>query len=87
MQWLNAATNSTALTAVCLQNTFCPGMTKLFKIWKIFLGQIVLHSKQIIWYLNIFFIRQLFVYFFAPDVPNGHHKDFLDLVFLPFYEL
>ena len=54
---------------------------------KIYLGQNVLHPKPVIWYLYIFFIRQLFVYFFAPDVPIGHHKDFLDLVFLPFYEL
>ena len=61
-----------------------PAMTKLLNIWKIFLGQNVLHPKQIIWYIYIFFIRQLFLYFFAPDVPNSHHKDFLDLVFCPF---
>ena len=48
---------------------------------KIYLGQNVLHPKPVIWYLYIFFIHQLFVYFFAPDVPIGHHKDFLNLVF------
>ena len=61
---------------------------KIISILKsMFLAQDVLHPKQVIWYIYIFFIRQLFVYFLAPDVPNSHHKDFLNLVFLPFYQL
>ena len=71
-------------SAVCLQNTFLPITSKPLNIEKIFFTRNVHHPKPVIWYVYIFSICQLFVYFFAPEAPNGHHKDFLDLVFCPF---
>ena len=63
-------------SAVCLQNTFLPITSQPLNIEKIYLAPDVLHPQPVIWYVYIFFICQLFVYFFAPDVSTAIIRTF-----------
>ena len=63
-------------SAVCLQNTFLPITSQPLKTEKIYIAPNVLHPQPVIWYVYIFFIRQLFVYFFAPDVSTAIIRTF-----------